>query len=329
MDNPVFSSSVDSPDDSYSVVTLRYTPSDPGSVGLSVSVAPELGSNMFSMKYGKHELIYSDPAVLKAAGFTGTYVLFPTPNRVRDFTYSWNNKQYVLQKNGKPVDIHHQLVYDQPWNCGKPEIHPDHVSVSTSVTIDKRSHLYPGFPFPCMLTLEYRLYADSVTVTYTVANTGDTPVPFGFGLHPHFARLSGNDKTLITIPAEVFMQNYPGTMLPDGVLTDVTGTPQDVRTPTPAGNLSLDHVYTDIIPGRYASVDYTTLGFQVLLEASKDLTHIVVYTGNPGAVCIENQTCSTDAHNLYARGYKKESHLQTVPPHDTRSGSIVYKIQQH
>ena len=117
-------------------------------------------------------------------------------------------------------------------------------------------------------------------------------------------------------------------MISNGRLVAVDNTPEDVRTPTPVGRLNLDHVYMNILPGQLATVDYTTLGFKVVLTPTVEFTHIVIWTGHPNAVCIENQTCSTDAHNLFAAGFTKESHLLTVAGGATSSGTISYEIVQ-
>jgi galactose mutarotase-like enzyme len=65
----------------------------------------------------------------------------------------------------------------------------------------------------------------------------------------------------------------------------------------------------------------------VALGGSRDITHLVVFT--PPArptFCIENQTSSTDAHNLHARGLTRESHLIIVTPGKTARGSVDWKI---
>lgn len=329
MNKSNFSFAVEKSDTLHTVITLSYSPESVHQKPMSVKIAPNMGSNLFSWIYDGNEIIYSEKEVLEQAGFTGTYVMFPTPNRVKDFTYRWNNKQYILMKNGKKVDIHHQLVYDQPWTHTVPEIHEAYVSVQTAITIDTSTSLFEGFPFPCTLTLEYRLYATKVDIHYTVRNLGTETVPYGFGLHPHFSRLSGNEKTLISIPSGYYMENSEGTMIPNGRLVPVDNTPEDVRTPTPAGRLNLDHVYTNIFPDQSATVDYTSLGFKIVLHPTEEFTHIVIWTGHPKAVCIENQTCSTDAHNLYAAGFTKESHLLTVAGGATSSGMISYEIVQY
>ena len=40
--------------------------------------------------------------------------------------------------------------------------------------------------------------------------------------------------------------------------------------------------------------------------------------------CLENYTCPTDAHNLYAKGFEDIAHLLIVKPGDKREGWIEY-----
>jgi aldose 1-epimerase len=58
------------------------------------------------------------------------------------------------------------------------------------------------------------------------------------------------------------------------------------------------------------------------LSTSNEFSHVVVYTPNAPYFCIENQTCSTDAHNLYTRGYHKESGLEIVESGTSKKGEI-------
>jgi aldose 1-epimerase len=311
------------------VITLSHITSDNRKKPIIIKIAPELGSNLFSIRYGNDDIIYTDPQTLENRGFTGTYVLFPTPNRVRDFIYTWKNKHYMLQKDGKKVTIHHQLVFDQIFQFLKPVIHERYISFKTYIKIDNKSSLFKGFPFPCTLTLEYRLYSNRIRIIYSVINQGNEELPYGFGLHPHFQRISGNDNTLVNVAANVIMENEGTSMLPNGKLIPVNHTPCDLRSPKPLTDLVLDHVYTNLIARKNACIDYTTIRLRIILSASADFTHIVVYTGHPNAVCIENQTCSTDAHNMWTKGYKKESHLLIVKPKQANTGFIDYEFQPY
>jgi aldose 1-epimerase len=55
---------------------------------------------------------------------------------------------------------------------------------------------------------------------------------------------------------------------------------------------------------------------------------MVVYTpaGQP-FFCMESQTCSTDAHNLHARGLEEEAHILVTPPGGAASGRIFFRIE--
>ena len=312
----------------YHVITLSYCPTPKREKPITVSIAPELGSNMFSLTYGNDEIIVHKKALLEKRGFTGNFVLFPTPNRVKNFTYTWSNKRIVLKKRGKIVEIH-GLVYDEPWKYGNPHIENNCATVRTWIDIDKRSPLFEAFPFPCRLTLTYALTPKGVQITYTVKNLGNQKLPFGFALHPYFARLSGNDKTFISVPAKSWMESPKDTLLPTGKLISVAGKPYDIRKPVAVGTLDVDHVYTHLTPGRFATIQYAKQRIMVTLKTSKDFTHVVVYTGDPNAVCIENQTCSTDAHNLHERGLGRASHLLIIPPHQSHTGHVLYKVTSY
>ena len=311
----------------YHVITLSYSPTNHRR-GITASVAPELGSNLFSLTFGGDDIIISDKKLLEQCGFTGNFPLFPTPNRVRDFVYTWGKKRYTMKKRGKTVLIH-GLVFNEPWKFTKPKVSERGVTFKTSIEISKTSPLFTAFPFPCTLSLEYKLYAKGIKVTYTVKNNGSSDLPFGFALHPYFARLSGSDKTMISVPARSWMESPKTTLLPTGRLIPVAGKPYDLTRPRPLSSLNLDHVFTGFKPKSNAYIDYKRQSVRVTLKASADFTHAVVYTGSPDAVCIENQTCSTDAHNLWAKGFKKESHLLTIKPKRTRNGFVAYEVTSY
>jgi len=312
----------------YHVVTLSYTPTNKTDKPVTAKIAPELGSNLFSLVWNGYGIIVSAKQLLEKCGFTGCFVLFPTPNRVRNFAYSWKGRDIPVKKRGTVVAIH-GLVFDEPWKFTKPTVTGRGVSFKTSIIISKTSPLYKAYPFSCSLSLEYKLYSKGIKVIYTVINNGPSDLPFGFALHPYFNRLSGNDKTLISVPAKSWMESPADTLLPTGKLIPVAGKPYDLLRPIPLSKLTLDHVYTDFTPHGFATIDYQAHHIKVLLKTSHDFTHAVVYTGDKDAVCIENQTCSTDAHNLYARGLIKESHLMTIKPKQLHTGFINYEIQPY
>jgi aldose 1-epimerase len=116
-------------------------------------------------------------------------------------------------------------------------------------------------------------------------------------------------------------------LLPTGRLLPVKGTGFDLHHPVNVNELDIDHVFTGISEGQAARVSYPNLRLTVRLAATPDFSHLVLYTP-PGApfFCLENQTCSTDAHNLHNIGFKMESGLKFVPSGESRTGAVTYEI---
>jgi aldose 1-epimerase len=116
-------------------------------------------------------------------------------------------------------------------------------------------------------------------------------------------------------------------LLPTGRLLPVKGTGFDLRHPVNVNKLDMDHVFTGISEGQAARVSYPDLRLNVRLAATPDFSHLVLYTP-PSAqfFCLENQTCSTDAHNLHNIGFKMESGLKFVAPGESRTGAVTYEI---
>jgi aldose 1-epimerase len=122
-------------------------------------------------------------------------------------------------------------------------------------------------------------------------------------------------------------------LLPTGRVFDVNKimyAMYDLRTPIPVGYLKLDHVYTHLHKQKPAVLDYKTQGFQLEIAGTDDFTHIVIYTPADGSpfVCVEHQTCSTDAVNFHQNPELRDvAHLLEVHPGESSSGSLFYTIK--
>jgi aldose 1-epimerase len=143
-------------------------------------------------------------------------------------------------------------------------------------------------------------------------------------------QLSGKNDTTVSIPAETVME-ADKTLLPTERLFDVNQIMYamfDLREPRPIGMLRLDHVYTDLKPEESAIITYRKQQMHLSVSATTDFTHMVIYTppNDDPFFCLENQTCSTDAINLHARGLYQMSHLLEVLPGESSSGTIHYTL---
>lgn len=321
-------------------ITLGYKDASPEKC-LEAVIAPYEGSNLYSFKAGGRDFIWYDPELPLADFLTGTPVLFPFPNRIEDAVWTWKGKAHLQKKDGIPVQLH-SLVYDEKsWKYSGPDFRDDAVFLTTYIEMDENHPIFRGFPFKCTLSLTFALTSEKLTVSYRIENSDSTEIPFGFALHPYFAKLSGEDGTLLCVPCrywyelrddadKAFLNKFNGgyamvpNLLPTGRLMDADTCGLSLKNPAAVGTLDLDHVYTGFIEGRSSYIDYASLGMRLKIIGTSDFTHNVVYTpkGRP-FFCIEPQTCSTDAINLHAKGIE-HAHLMVLPPKCVHTGSVDF-----
>jgi aldose 1-epimerase len=316
------------------MLSLSATDHSNSSRNTRVCIAPEYGSNLFRFRVGEQELIYTDQLLLKRRDFAGTFVLWPFPNRVRDKRYTYQGQRYSLDSvkrpGGDPTLIH-GLVFDRPWQYTQPVIGRDRVSITTSIDINAQSPYYSSYPFESRLSLTYSLSQTALSVTYQVHNQSARTLPFGFALHPYFSTFADKHDVLLTIPAQAVME-ADDDMLPTGRIFDVQKVMYamyDLREPVPVAYLKLDHVFTHLDSSMLSILYYPKLRMQMHISATDDFTHLVIFTPeNVPAVCIESQTCSTDAINLYQQGgaLREAAHLLEVQPGATFSGTLRYNL---
>lgn len=320
------------PEINTTVISLIYTDTDDASHNMEIGIAPELGSNLFRFRVGAFDLIYYESDLLKQKQFIGNFVLWPFPNRIRDKHYNYQGKDYSLQ-DIKRVEgdkaLVHGLVLDQAWQYEQPIIKGDSVSVTTYIEQTPKSPHFAAYPFRSRLSLTYTLTSQGLGITYKVENKDTHDLPFGFALHPYFPVLDGAHETSVTLPADAVME-ADDALLPTGRIFEVGKlmyAMYDLRQGRPVSCLNLDHVYTQTHPGAAAVIDYKKRGLQLQISASDDFTHIVIYAP-PGAsyLCVEHQTCSTDAINLHNQGEHERqiAHLLEVAPGQSYSGTLHY-----
>ncbi len=296
-----------------------------GEPTVTVRLCPEAGANLYSYRFNDLDLLHS-PSELKASamGGAGIPILYPTPNRVRGGRFTFQGREYVFRDDGR-ISIH-GLVLRANWSSEPPVFDSNdparEVSVKAWIDFEPGSPLFEQFPIRHRLTVRYRLSAKGLRADFTVANHDKLNLPFGLGIHPYFAVLGAREKTFVQVQAEKKMEATPD-LLPTGSLQSLDGAPFDLRQPRPLSELALDDVYWGMKPGKAAGYEARDVGIKMDLLASEDFTHMVVYTpqGRP-FFCLENQTCSTDAHNLHARGLTTESHLLIVPPGGSWTGWV-------
>lgn len=280
--------------------------------------------------YGPAEPDWS--AALGANPFLGAPILFPTPNRVRDQAFTFRGRRYEMVKNGRPR-AQHGIAYDSAWECGEPAADADGVSVTGTLTIAPGDENYAAYPFPCRLTVRYRLSAGALEVRFRVENTGDADMPWGVGLHPCFSLRSAEEPVLLTVPARAMYEVTPD-LLATGKLLALDGDEnrrvdlgRDVKT------FRLDNGF--LLKGGDTVLKYPGRGTQLRICTTPDFTVSVVYTpvtlgqlpASMPLFFVEHQTCCTDAINLYEAGVP-DTGLLILRPGGAHESRISYIFEE-
>ncbi len=313
----------------WNIGVLKYTdPGDPKR-SLEARVVAEAGSNLYSLKIGGTEVLVQPAEWGTTPSLRyGFPVLFPTPNRVRDSKFTFDGANLCI-----PVKRANSFY---PWTgsqaaleCGTPRQRTaKSASMETHLDWDSSQPDFKLFPIKHRLSLRFTLDAHGVKLAFTVDNQDTKRLPFGFAFHPWFQILGSRAETYLRVPAQKHMEAEG--LLPTGKLADLAGTPYDLREPVSLEVLKLDDVYWGLTPERIPGYEARDKGIKVSLGGSPEFTHMVVYTppGRP-FFCMENQTCSTDAHNLYAKGLEKEAHLLIAEQGKKVSGWVYVRVEQN
>ena len=103
---------------------------------------------------------------------------------------------------------------------------------------------------------------------------------------------------------------------------------RDIREWSAVSAYYVDQIYYGMSSDKTVEIDYRDWGYTMTLRASDDMVALVVYLPpHRAGFCIENQTCSTNAHNLHAQGLVKEANLIILEKGQSHTGWIDYKLE--
>lgn len=312
------------PNTEWEAVHLAYEADDP-TESTSIAFAPTHGSNLFSFVVGGTEYIFGLSNTGGQTRIVGSPILYPTPNRVRDATFTFDGRVFTFEAN-EGTRFLHGLVRAAPWETDEPVVEPNGVSVKTRIRFVPGTPWYERFPIVNTLSLVYRVAPRRVEMTFTVENEDvQYRLPFGLAIHPFFAIHGPRESVTIEVPATHWMEAED--LMPSGRLVEMPDGPADIRKPTSLAELNLDDVFYGLERARPQVIRYHSLGKVLTLTADDLFTHSVVFTPPEAPFfCLENQSCSTDAHNLYAKGLQDVAHLSILEPGESLSASIAFTV---
>lgn len=280
------------------------------------------GANLFSLQVQGQELLWQPSGLDKVGGVScGVPILYPTPNRVKNAELSFDGQQVSFPANAGKNFIH-GLVNRHAWKVTTASQHTDSATIQCICSFKNGTELGKQFPFPHVLRLTLSIHPGKVRWQYEVDNSeGSKPVPFGFALHPYFRYLGDRQETYLTVPATHLMESVD--KLPTGKLLPVA---PPIGGPMTLEKTNYDDVFFGITPEMPARIEFRDKATTIEIAASEAFTHLVVWTPSRPFFGVESQTCSTDAHNLFALGAKRAAHLQVCVPGEKMSAWVQYTI---
>jgi aldose 1-epimerase len=292
----------------------------------TVRLAPAAGANAFSVVHRGAEYFHvpDDLKKLPGVGY-GNPILYPMPNRVRGATFTFEGQTYDFPKNGRGHFIH-GLVHSEAFAVESYDADDAFAEVKCSLKFEPGGRAYERFPFPHLFRVTVSVRDGAVRWTYEVDNhEGKSNLPFGVGFHPYVIYQKLRKETYLQVPATHLMEAT--NQLPSGNLLELNGHPLDARKPRSMEGMRADDVFVGMTPDRPARVEFRDVNRSITFQASAEFTHLVVWTPDRPFFGIENQTCSTDAHNLASQGKGNVAHLQICPPGGKMTGTVEYQFK--
>lgn len=261
------------------------------------AVITEVGATLRTYVKGGVQVTEGFAAEEVSTGARGQ-VLYPWPNLMGDgeWTFSDRVARPTVEDVSQATALH-GLVRWRPFRV-------DAVNQNRCV-LTLLLHPTPDYPFLSEISVAYHLGALGLTVTTTVTNRDEVPIPFGVGFHPYVAVTTPTiEGAELEVPARAYVAVDPR-QLPIGEILPVSGSPLDFTRRKSISGHELDVTYTELVrddSGMATVVLADARGGMVELSMDRNFPYIQIYTGDQlergrrrTAVAVEPMTCPPDA----------------------------------
>jgi aldose 1-epimerase len=163
--------------------------------GLEARFAPGAGMVGCSLLHAGEELLGQRDglrAYAERPSTMGIPLLYPWANRLAEFEFQVaersvnldpDSPRLELDPNGLP--IHGLMSGIRGWMVEALEADRDRALLRTSFAFNDASGLTAAFPFPHEVAISAELRESTLSISTSVAPTGDGPLPVSFGFHPY------------------------------------------------------------------------------------------------------------------------------------------------
>jgi len=162
-----------------------------------------LGAELFSLKNNQNkEYIWEGNPT-----FWGKHspILFPIVGSLKNNSYSYNGKQYPLNRHGFAREMEFELIKKSEESA----------TFSLISTLETKKI----YPFDFELQICYSLKETKLNIDYKVINKNETTMPFAIGAHPAFALPGNFEEYNLEFQQDEILNYY---LLEDGLISNTT-----------------------------------------------------------------------------------------------------------
>lgn len=254
-----------------------------------------LGGSIQELKLGQKTIISSKDMSPYHKTFRSS-ILFPFVNRIENGSYSFNKKNFELDKS--ETDKHnaiHGLVHDKNFQLIDQEI--SEKKASATMSYDEEQPI-SGFPFKYKITLEYVLTKNSLELKVQVKNKDQSAFPFSLGWHPYFKTNDLFNSQLNINSSKRILVNDK--MIPNGVEQIDWNGFRKIE----------DQIFDDCFVLKTNNVEFRTPEYNLEFTFTPEENYLQLYTPNDRkSIAIEPQTAPANSFNT-------KMGLQILKPND-------------
>lgn len=286
--------------------------SDPAS-GAEAKILVSLGFNCFSwrpvLEDGPREMLWAHPDFATGSerpSGSGIPLLFPFPGRIGQAKYAFGGREYQLEPSDAFGNAIHGFVHKRPWRI--VEQRREKIVGEFQASIDDAS-LLELWPSDFRIRVSYEVRGRELFSEIRCENTGDGPLPYGFGTHAYF-RLplvdgAAPEETLVYAPVSKIWELKD--MLATGQILPVPAE-MELDRGAPLAGRQFDTSYTELKPEDDGLVHTwlrePTSGRTLTQLFDTSFTQCIVYTPpHREAICLEPYTCLPDSFRLTVQGH--------------------------
>ena len=259
------------------------------------------GLSILSLTYKGKEYVFLDEEKRREGRTYGIPILFPTPNRVENNSFTFNGKKVLAERHGflRHMDLSDCLVSD------------DRITAEINFNM---SNEY--FPYDAKLTLTLSVENNNLSWIFKVENKGDEQIAYAIALHPYFKKEDGMIVSINTSKRVCLDSDcYPTGETQD--CDNIEGYVSDIDT---------DSLFLTDGP-MMATLEYKET--KLIINTSDEFKFAVLYTSPSWPfICVEPQSSLTNAHNMYQKGYEKLSSLIILNGKETKESKISFCFEE-